>query len=92
MAPPFSTADLYEELEQEWSEAWALLHPNQYQFSWYPFRKAPSYRSYACWRIDKVLLSPQLLQKLKAAEYDHVFRLDGLSDHSALLVDLENPE
>jgi exonuclease III len=85
----FSTADLYRELEQEWTEAWAFLHPNQYEFSWYPYRRDPSYRSHAGWRIDKAFLSPELLPKLKAAEYDHLFRLDGLSDHSALLVDLE---
>jgi exodeoxyribonuclease III len=85
----FSTADLYSELEQEWTEAWAFLHPDQYEFSWYPFRRDPGYRSYAGWRIDKAFLSPELLPRLKAAQYDHVFRLDGLSDHSALLVDLE---
>src|SRR5580704_16863039 len=85
----FSTADLYRELEQEWTEAWAFLHPDRYEFSWYPFRRDPGYRSYAGWRIDKAFLSPELLPRLKAARYDHVFRLDGLSDHSGLLVDLE---
>jgi exodeoxyribonuclease-3 len=85
----FSTADLYRELEQEWTEAWAFLHPDQYEFSWYPYRRDPAYRSHAGWRIDKAFLSPELLPKLKAVEYDHLFRLDGLSDHSALLVDLE---
>ncbi len=84
----FSTADLYYELEQEWTEAWAHLHPGEYEFSWYPFRRDPGFRSRAGWRIDKAFLSPALLPKLQAAEYDHVFRLDGLSDHSALIVDL----
>ncbi|HYL27476.1 MAG TPA: endonuclease/exonuclease/phosphatase family protein [Candidatus Nitrosotalea sp.] len=84
----FSTADLYRELEQEWTEAWAHLHPEEYEFSWYPFRRDPDYRSYAGWRIDKAFLSPAVLPRLKTAEYDHVFREDRLSDHSALLVDL----
>lgn len=84
----FSTADLYRELEQQWTEAWAYLHPDQYEFSWYPFRRDPGFRSYAGWRIDKAFLSPNLLPMLKAAEYDHVFRQDRLSDHSALVVDL----
>jgi len=87
----FSTADLYRELEQEWTEAWAYLHPERYEFSWYPFRRDPDYRSYAGWRIDKAFLSPALLPRLEAAEYDHVFRKDRLSDHSALLVDLTFP-
>ena len=86
----FSTADLYQELELEWTEAWAYLHPGRYEFSWYPFRRDPEYRSQAGWRIDKAFLSPALLPKLESAEYDHLFRLDRLSDHSALLVDLEN--
>lgn len=84
----FSTADLYAELEQEWTEAWAHLHPEQYEFSWYPFRRDPDYRSYAGWRIDKALISQKLLPLLEAAEYDHIFRQERLSDHSALLVDL----
>jgi exodeoxyribonuclease III len=84
----FSTADLYRELEMYWTEAWAYTHPDEHEFSWYPFRRDPDYRSRAGWRIDKALLSPKLLPKLKAAEYDHAFRLDRLSDHSGLLIEL----
>ena len=88
----FSTADLYEELERRWTEAWAHLHPNEYEFSWYPFRREPDYRSRAGWRIDKAFLSKRLLPALRGAEYAHGFRLGGLSDHSALLVDVDvNP-
>jgi exodeoxyribonuclease III len=85
----FSTADLYHELEKYWTEAWAYLHPGEYEFSWYPFRRDPEYRSRAGWRIDKAFLSPNVLPKLKAAEYDRVLRLDRLSDHSGLVVELE---
>jgi exonuclease III len=89
MRDEFSTADLYHELDQQWTEAWAYLHQGQYEFSWYPFRRDPRHRSsHAGWRIDKAFLSPKLLPALKAAEYDHVFRLEGLSDHSALVIDL----
>jgi exonuclease III len=35
----FSTADLYAELEREWIEAWAFLHPDEHDFSWYPYRR-----------------------------------------------------
>ena len=85
----FSTADLYGELEREWTEAWLHLHPNEHEFSWYPFRRNPNDISHAGWRIDKALLSPKLLGSLGAAEYDHSFRTDGVSDHSALLIDLK---
>lgn len=82
----FSTADLYAQLEAEWTEAWAYLHPDEYDFSWQPYRRerGPG----GGWRIDKAFLSPALLPSLVSAEYDHVFRLDGLSDHSGLAVDL----
>jgi exodeoxyribonuclease III len=85
----FSTADLYAELEVYWTEAWAYLHPGEYEFSWYPFRRDPEYVSRAGWRIDKALLSPQVLPQLRCARYDHLFRLDRLSDHSGLLVEIE---
>ena len=85
----FSTADLYHQLEREWTEAWADFHPDEREYSWYPFRRAPNRRSRAGWRIDKVFVSPRLLPQLQAARYDHGFRLDGLSDHSALLLDVK---
>ena len=89
MRDEFSTADLYHELESYWTEAWAHLHPGEYEFSWYPFRRDPDYVSRAGWRIDKAMLSAHLLPRLRAAEYDHVFRLDRLSDHSGLFIDLD---
>lgn len=84
----FSTADLYAELERHWTEAWAALHPKDYEFSWYPFRLDPDYTSRNGWRIDKAFVSPALFPSLRAAEYDHHFRLDRLTDHSALIVTL----
>jgi exodeoxyribonuclease-3 len=88
-ADEFSTADLYEELERHWTEAWAHLHPGEYDFSWYPFRTDPDYTSRSGWRIDKAFVSRPLLPRLRAAEYDHFFRLDRLTDHSAIVVTLE---
>lgn len=91
----FSTADLYEELESYWTETWHHLHPEKREFSWYPFRKAaPALRKNG-WRIDKAFASQSLVDRVQRAEYDHGFRLEGLTDHSALVVDLEsieNPE
>jgi exonuclease III len=85
----FSTADLYLELEHQWTEAWAYLHPGEYEFSWYPFRRDPEYVSRAGWRIDKAFLSPAVLPQLRAAEYDPLFRIDRLSDHSGLMIEID---
>ncbi len=87
----FSTDDLYRELESVWTEAWAYLHPGEFEFSWYPFRRDPHYVSRAGWRIDKAFVSPALLPRVVRAEYDHLFRLDRLTDHSGLVVELATP-
>jgi exonuclease III len=84
----FSTADLYAELESYWTEAWLYFHPDRREFSWYPFRKEPPAQRRNGWRIDKAFVSKPLVQKLRGAEYDHGFRLEGLTDHSGLIVDL----
>lgn len=84
----FSTADLYAELEAEWTEAWLYRHPSPREFSWYPYRKAEPRGRKNGWRIDKAFVSKALLPRVTSAEYDHGFRLEGLSDHSALIVDV----
>jgi exonuclease III len=90
VADEFSTADLYAELEQHWTEAWLRCNPRQREFSWYPFRNAPGAGTRNGWRIDKAFLSKALLPRLLSARYDHGFRTERLSDHSALIVELSN--
>jgi exodeoxyribonuclease III len=84
----FSTADLYARLERYWTEAWLHAHPETNEFSWYPFRKVTAQRRRNGWRIDKAFVSQSLLPKVRDARYDHGFRLEGLTDHSGLIVDL----
>lgn len=91
LADEFSTADLYAELETEWTEAWQHCHPDRIEFSWYPFRKSPPLQRRNGWRIDKAFVSRALQPRLLRAEYDHGFRLEGLTDHSALIVELAEP-
>ncbi|MBV8331853.1 MAG: hypothetical protein JO192_03890 [Candidatus Eremiobacteraeota bacterium] len=88
LADEFSTADLYAELERYWTEAWLHLHPGVREFSWYPFRKEPPASRRNGWRIDKAFVSQSLLPSVLDARYDHGFRLEGLTDHSGLIVDL----
>ena len=61
----FSTADLYAEFEEHWTEAWAYKHPDEYEFSWYPFRTDPDYTSSSGWRIDKAFVSRSLLPRVQ---------------------------
>jgi exodeoxyribonuclease III len=89
LADEFSTADLYAELEQYWTEAWLYCNPGRHEFSWYPFRVADGVRRKSGWRIDKAFVSRALLPRLRSANYDHGFRTERLSDHSALVVELQ---
>jgi exonuclease III len=89
LADEFSTADLYAELERHWTEAWLYMHPNQCEYSWSPFRLDPAYEGRSGWRIDKAFVSAPLLPKVRSADYDHGFRQQRLTDHSALLVRLD---
>jgi exonuclease III len=82
----FSTADLYALLERQWREAWLYKHPQATEFSWYPRMGPPQRRN--GWRLDKVFTSRALLPRVRDVSYDHGFRLDALTDHSALIIDL----
>jgi exonuclease III len=86
LADEFSTAGLYAELERHWTEAWLSFHPDRHEFSWYPFRLAEQPRQRNGWRIDKAFVSPALLERVEFADYDHTFRTQRLTDHSALIV------
>ena len=65
------------------------MHPGTLDYSWKPFRIDRSYEGRSGWRIDKAFVSPALLPKVRSAEYDHGFRTERLTDHSALIVDLD---
>lgn len=86
-ADEFSTADLYTLLERQWTEAWLHLHPQTQEFSWYPRMGEPQRKN--GWRLDKAFVSRSLLAHVTDARYDHSFRLDALTDHSALIVDID---
>jgi exonuclease III len=89
LADEFSTAGLYAELEEQWTEAWLYKHPGVLDYSWVPFRVDRYRREGNGWRIDKAFVSRSLLPKVRSAEYDHGFRRERLTDHSGLIVDLD---
>jgi exonuclease III len=64
-----------------WTDAWRTMHPESREFSWL-------HHSGSRFRIDHVLLSPALEGSATGASYRHRVRLDGVSDHSALVVDI----
>ena len=68
-------------LDQGWIDSWRSRHPTKTEFSWYS-RKGSGFR------IDHALASPTLDERISSARYEHSVREAGLSDHSALVVEV----
>ena len=62
-------------------DLWRHRYPEEREFSWYSHRGNG-------FRIDHAFLSPRANTRAGAVWYSHAERLAGLSDHSALLVEL----
>jgi exodeoxyribonuclease III len=67
-----------------WTDAWRSLHPDVREFSWYNRRSGNGFR------IDHALLSPLLAPRLQTAAYLHATRTSRATDHSGLLVELND--
>ena len=63
-------------------DLWRRRYPDGREFSWYSTRGNG-------FRIDHAFLSRALAARAGAVRYAHEERLSGLSDHSALILDLE---
>lgn len=71
-------------LAQGWMDAWRSRNPESREFSWYS-------RGYQNgFRLDHALASPSLDARIKVVSYSHQERLDGISDHSMMIVDLQD--
>jgi len=62
-------------------DLWRRRYPDGREFSWYSHRNNG-------FRIDHAFLSPGLAMRAGEIRYSHDERLSGLSDHSALILDL----
>lgn len=79
----FSNTHLFQALlKQGWIDSWRSRHPDRQEFTWISHRGNG-------YRYDHCLSSPDFDSRLTAVEYDHVVREDGLSDHSALILDVD---
>jgi exodeoxyribonuclease-3 len=47
--------------------------------------------NYSGWRIDHAFVTPPLSVLVDACDYEHTFRTERLSDHSAIVLDLRLP-
>jgi exodeoxyribonuclease III len=83
----FTTAAHFIELEDHWTDAWRLLHPTGDEFSWYSRGHKTGLAT--GWRIDHCFVSSPLVPRIRDARYVHDSRLERLTDHSVLIVDLD---
>jgi exodeoxyribonuclease III len=81
----FFGADYMTEMESNgWVDAWRHLHAKDREYTW---------RSNAGgeFRLDYLWLSRPIVGWLKRASHDHLPRSSGITDHSALYVELNLP-
>lgn len=78
-------------LESGWSDLFRSLHPEEKKFSWWDYRGGAFHRKMGL-RIDFLLGSQNLLEKVESVEIDREFRKkqDGLtaSDHAPVIAEL----
>jgi exodeoxyribonuclease III len=75
--------ELYEELpELGWLDAYRALHPDRYELSWVDGEG----RGY---RFDHTFISGDLAERVRRCEYIHETRESDLSDHSAMVIEVE---
>ena len=65
-----------------WVDAWRTLHPDDREYTWYSRPRNNGFR------LDHAFLSPELAPSLQSARHVHSTRAEGVTDHSAIVVDL----
>ena len=79
----FYCAQYFEQLEEQgWVDVWRKRNPQGREYTWFSsFGNG--------FRIDHAFLSPPLLPRVGRVVYSHGEREAAVSDHSALVVDIE---
>jgi exodeoxyribonuclease-3 len=76
-------------MEQGLVDAYRRLHPDEVRYTWWDYRQGHFHRGMGL-RIDLVLLSKDLAQRLRSCDIDRNFRKGRKpSDHAPLLLELE---
>lgn len=79
----FMSAHQFEELlSQGWVDAWRRRNPVAREFSWL----SPGYQN--GFRLDHAFVSPKLDQRVSDVRYSHSERIEKITDHSLMLMEL----
>jgi exodeoxyribonuclease-3 len=89
LVQPESRAAFHRLLAQGWTDAIRALHPREKVYTFWDYMRKRWERN-AGLRIDHLLLSSTLVQRLVSAEVDkHVRGLPGASDHAPAWIEIE---
>ncbi len=70
-------------LRNGWVDAWRSRNKDKREFTWISTKQKNGFR------YDHALVSPELNQNITSIQYNHEVRLNGVSDHSLLIVEFE---
>ena len=81
----FQNTHLFQRLlAHGWTDLWRDRHPQAREYSWVSAKRGNGFR------YDHALATASLDRRVRDVRYDHAVRESKLSDHSALIVDLED--
>jgi exonuclease III len=81
---PFALGECMQELiDMGWTDLWREKHPDHQEFTWYSHAGNG-------FRIDHALATSEVVDLVTDVRFDHEARSSGASDHSALLVELND--
>ena len=80
----FEHTFLFQQLLRDgWVDAWRSRNKDKREFTWISTKQKNGFR------YDHALVSPELNQQITSIQYNHEVRLNGISDHSLLIVEFE---
>ncbi len=80
----FEHTFLFQQLLRDgWVDAWRSRNQNKREFTWISTKQKNGFR------YDHALVSSRFNDKIKSVHYDHEVRLNGVSDHSLLVIETD---
>lgn len=84
---PFVFGESMEQLNRSgWIDSWRHRNPDKREFTWYSVRKGKDLNGF---RLDYAYLSPALKDSLQQVYHSHKERMEKISDHSSLMVEIK---
>ncbi|MDP4160005.1 MAG: endonuclease/exonuclease/phosphatase family protein [Bacillota bacterium] len=84
---PFARAEYLKQLSEiGWIDCWRSRYPVDREFTWYSHARNGKRNGF---RLDYCFVTPSLNDRVNSVNYSHLERLEGVSDHSSLILDIQ---